>query len=240
VDSKLVAMPGRPVARRGAQRSSRHIEENRVLREQRGDRRLRFTNTQRRRLAMRVEPSADAPMEQLAGLVTPDTILRWYRERIAKQYDGTAQRRGGSPGTATSLQRLVVQFATENPSWVTRGSVALRNLGYELGRNTIKRILVEHGLDPAPECDKTMPWKTFLKAHFGVIAATDFFAVEVLTPSAKSIWSSGEWIHSGVSSVASARTASTSPALYRFHSSRIASERIVKPGCAITLCRSGL
>jgi hypothetical protein len=26
-----------------------------------------------------------------------------------------------------------------------------------------------------------MPWKTFLKAHFGMIAATDFFAVEVLT-----------------------------------------------------------
>jgi hypothetical protein len=26
-----------------------------------------------------------------------------------------------------------------------------------------------------------MPWKTFLKAHFGVIAATDFFTVEVLT-----------------------------------------------------------
>ena len=26
-----------------------------------------------------------------------------------------------------------------------------------------------------------MPWKTFLKAHFGVIAATDFFTVEALT-----------------------------------------------------------
>ena len=26
-----------------------------------------------------------------------------------------------------------------------------------------------------------MPWKTFLRAHFGVIAATDFFSVEVLT-----------------------------------------------------------
>jgi hypothetical protein len=26
-----------------------------------------------------------------------------------------------------------------------------------------------------------MPWSTFLKAHFGVLAATDFFSVEVLT-----------------------------------------------------------
>jgi putative transposase len=34
---------------------------------------------------------------------------------------------------------------------------------------------------PAPKRGKTMPWKTFLKAHFGVIAATDFFSIEVLT-----------------------------------------------------------
>jgi hypothetical protein len=77
---------------------------------------------------------------------------------------------------------LVVQFATENPSWgYTRIRGALRNLGHEVGRNTIKRILREYGLDPAPKRGKTMPWKTFLKAHFGVIAATDFFTVEALT-----------------------------------------------------------
>jgi hypothetical protein len=35
-------------------------EENRVLREQVGNRRLRFTDAQRRRLAARAEPSADA------------------------------------------------------------------------------------------------------------------------------------------------------------------------------------
>jgi hypothetical protein len=121
-------------------------------------------------------------LDRLAGLVSPDTILRWYRELIAKKYDGAAQRGGSRPGTAPSLQRLAVRFATENPSWgYTRIRGALRNLGHELGRNTIKRILAEHGLQPAPKRGKTMPWKAFLKAHFGVIAATDFFAVEVLT-----------------------------------------------------------
>ncbi|HET9626388.1 MAG TPA: hypothetical protein VFP84_33735, partial [Kofleriaceae bacterium] len=157
-------------------------EENRVLREQLGDRRLRFTNAQRRRLAVKGRAIGRRTLEQLGGLVTPDTILRWYRELIAKKYDGTAQRRGGSPGTATSLQHLVVQFATENPSWgYTRIRGALRNLGHDLGRNTIKRILSKHGVEPAPKRGKAMSWKTFLKAHFGVIAATDFFAVEVLT-----------------------------------------------------------
>jgi hypothetical protein len=99
-------------------------EENRVLREQLGGRRLRFTDAQRRRLAAKGRAVGRRTLDQLAGLVTPDTILRWYRELIAKKYDGTAQRQGGRRGTATSLQRLVVQFATENPSWVTRGFVA--------------------------------------------------------------------------------------------------------------------
>jgi transposase InsO family protein len=157
-------------------------EENRVLREQLGGRRLRFTDAQRRRLASKGRLVGRRALEQLAGLVTPDTILRWYREFIAKKYDGASRRQGGRPGTATSLQRLVVQFAAENPSWgYTRIRGALSNLGHELGRNTLKRILVEQGLDPAPKRGKTMPWKTFLKAHRGVIAATDFFTVEVLT-----------------------------------------------------------
>jgi transposase InsO family protein len=157
-------------------------EENRVLREQLGCRRLHFTDAQRRRLAAKGQALGRRVLDQLGGLVTPDTILRWYRELIANKYDGTAGRRGGRSGTAASLQRLVVQFATENPRWgYTRLRGALGNLGHKLGRNTIKRILAEHGIGPAPKRGKTMPWKTFLKAHFGVIAATDFFTVEVLT-----------------------------------------------------------
>ena len=109
-------------------------------------------------------------------------MLRRYRELIARKYDGSSRRGTGRPATAPSLQQLVVQFASENPNWgYTRLLGALRNLGHELGRNTIKRILKEHSLEPAPSRAKRMPWKTFLKAHLGVIAATDFFSVEVLT-----------------------------------------------------------
>ena len=110
-------------------------EENRILREQLGGRRLRFTDSQRRRLAAKGRAIGRRALEQLAGLVTPDTILRWYRELIAKKYDGSSRRQGGCSGTADSLQRLVVQFATENPRWgYTRIRGALRNLGHELGR----------------------------------------------------------------------------------------------------------
>jgi hypothetical protein len=45
----------------------------------------------------------------------------------------------------------------------------------------MQRILKEHGIEPPPFRGRTMPWKTFLKAHWGAIAAADFFSVEVLT-----------------------------------------------------------
>ena len=58
---------------------------------------------------------------------------------------------------------------------------ALHNLGITVDRNTVKRILSEHGIDPAPERRTGTPWKTFLEAHWEALAALDFFTVEVLT-----------------------------------------------------------
>jgi putative transposase len=98
------------------------------------------------------------------------------------QYDGSRKRRPGRRTPPHELRQLVARFARENPTWgYTRLRGALQNLGHHIGRNTIKRILAEHGLEPAPERGKRMPWKTFLKAHFGEMAAIDFFTVEVLT-----------------------------------------------------------
>src|SRR4030095_14802325 len=70
--------------------------------------------------------------------------------------------------------------ASDNPRWgYTRIQGALANLGYTVGRNTIKRILAENGIDPAGR--RPTSWKTFLRAHWGAIAATDFFTIEVIT-----------------------------------------------------------
>jgi transposase InsO family protein len=157
-------------------------EENRVLRQQLGGGKLRFTDEQRRHLAVKGRVLGRRVLDELTGLVTPDTILRWYRELIAAKYDGAARRGAGRPGTASSVRKLVVRFAAENPTWgYTRIRGALRNLGHVLARTMIKRILLEHGLEPAPSRGSRMPWGTFLKAHLGSLAATDFFTVEVLT-----------------------------------------------------------
>ena len=58
---------------------------------------------------------------------------------------------------------------------------ALNNLGYDIGRTTVQRILAEHGIEPAPRRKREYSWATFIKAHLGAIAGMDFFTVEVMT-----------------------------------------------------------
>ncbi len=69
------------------------MEENRVLRQQLGRRRLRLTRDQRRRLAVKGKILGRKILSQVAGIVTPDTILRWYRKLVARKYDGSKKRR---------------------------------------------------------------------------------------------------------------------------------------------------
>jgi putative transposase len=157
-------------------------EENRVLREQLGDRRLRFNDDQRRRLAVRAKGLGRRLLVEVATLVTPDTLLAWHRKLIAQKYDGSAQRGPGRPRIAGEIEALVVRLAEENRDWgYRRLQGALSHLGHELARSTIAAILARHGLEPAPERNRKTTWKEFLARHWELIVAADFFTVEVWT-----------------------------------------------------------
>jgi transposase InsO family protein len=158
------------------------LEENRVLRAAEGSRRLRITDDQRRRLAVKGKVLGRRRLADVAGIVTPDTILRWYRRLVAKKYDGAKRRRPGRPSTKPDIAAIVVRMATENPTWgYTRIRGGLKGVGHDVARNTIKAILKDHGIEPAPERGAKTSWKTFLAAHWDGLAAADFFTVEVLT-----------------------------------------------------------
>ena len=158
------------------------IEENRVLREQLGGRRLGLDDQQRRRLALRGKVLGRKKLSEVASIVTPDTILRWYRQLVARRYDGSGHRGSGRPRKRGEPALLVLRMARENPSWgYTRIRDGLYQLGHEISRSTVKRILLEHGLEPAPERSRTNSWESFLRRHLGAIVAVDFFTVEVLT-----------------------------------------------------------
>ena len=158
-------------------------EENRVRREQLGPGRLRFTDAQRRRLAAQATRLGRRVRRDLHTLVTPDTLLRWHRQLIARQYDGRGRCGPGRPRVMDTIRRLIVRMATENREWGdTRIRGALGNLGHQVARGPIANVLKERGLEPAPERKKRTTWRELLAAHWDVLAAADFFTVEVWTP----------------------------------------------------------
>lgn len=158
------------------------LAENAVYKEHFAAKRLRLTDAQRRRLAVKAKAVGRAGLGKFATIATPDTILRWYRKLVAQKYDSSRHRRPGRPRIRVDVAALIVCMANDNPSWgYTRIRGALAVLGMFVGRSTIQRVLADHGIEPAPERSKHTRWGTFLRAHWGAIAATDFFSVEVLT-----------------------------------------------------------
>ena len=87
-------------------------EENKVLREQLGGRRLRLTDEQRRRLAAKAKGLGRRALAAVATIVTPETLLAWHRKLIARKYDGTASRGPGRPRTKDQIESLVVPSRT--------------------------------------------------------------------------------------------------------------------------------
>ncbi len=157
-------------------------EENRVLREQLGDKRLRFSDDQRRRLAAKAKGLGRKILAEVATIVTPETLLAWHRKLISQKYDGSGKRGPGRPRTAGETENLVMRMAEENRDWGHRRiQGALSNLGHEMARSTIAVILKRHGIEPAPERSRKTTWNEFLRQHWELIAATDFFTVEVWT-----------------------------------------------------------
>ena len=119
--------------------SQRHLqaidylrEENRVLSEQLGGRRLRLNDDHRRRLASKAKGLGRKLLAEVATIVTPETLLAWHRRLIAQKYDGSGQRGPGRPRLPGKIEALVVRMAEENRDWgYRRIQGALSNLGHE-------------------------------------------------------------------------------------------------------------
>jgi putative transposase len=151
-------------------------EENRVLKA-RLEGRLRFDDQERRRVAELGHRLGRRWLAAVATIVTPDTLLRWHRELVARKWT-YAGGRGRPPGVQARIRALVLRMATENPMWgYTRIQGALQNLGHQVGRSTIARIVKTAGMPPSRE--RPMTWRTFVRAHWPALLAADFFTTEV-------------------------------------------------------------
>ncbi len=129
------------------------VEENRVLKGQLRGRRLRLSDDERRRLALKGKALGRSVLEKVAGIVTPDTIMGWYRRLIARKWDYSLRRKKpGRPRVETEISDLVLRMARDNSRWgYTRIKGALAHLGHEVSRGTTANILKKNGIEPAYE-----------------------------------------------------------------------------------------
>jgi putative transposase len=108
--------------------------------------------------------------------VSPQCLLRWHRELVARKW--TYRRRSpGRPPLDPALRELVLRLGRENPSWgCVRIQGELRELGIRVGATTIRSMLRRSGFAPAPR--RGPSWSEFLCAQAHGMVACDFFTVE--------------------------------------------------------------
>jgi len=79
------------------------------------------------------------------------------------------------------IVNLVIRFKEENPRW---GYQKIRDqivcLGYKISKSSVKNILIENGYDPEPDLTVRSTWHEFIKSHWEVLAACEFFTIELL------------------------------------------------------------
>ena len=66
-------------------------EENKILREKLGGKRLLLTDSQRRRLAILGKKLGREFLGQVCCAFSPDTLLKWHRKLVANKYDGSVR-----------------------------------------------------------------------------------------------------------------------------------------------------
>jgi len=95
------------------------LEEIRVLKEIHG-KRPRFSDAQRRRLAAKAKKLRYGRLKEIVNIATPQTLLRWFRNLVAKKYDSSGNRRVERPSTREEIVELVLKMAKENGGGGTR------------------------------------------------------------------------------------------------------------------------
>ena len=118
-------------------------------------------------------------LEQVANIVTPDTIPRWHRVLIAAKWDYSEHsKKIGRPAISAGVVELVLRMARENPSWgFDRIQGALANLGHLISDKSVGNILKAHGIDPAPDRKRQSTWKSFPQCHWDVVGSKKWCVV---------------------------------------------------------------
>ena len=103
-------------------------------------------------------------------LVTSGTVLRWLRRLVRKKQ--TYPNRTARPLVSAEIAALIERLATENAPWgYQRIQGELLKLGHRVGASTIRRILKDLRIPPAPKRCTDTTWWQFLHGQAATILA---------------------------------------------------------------------
>jgi hypothetical protein len=132
--------------------------ENVILKEKIGKKRIILSDQQRRTLAVLAKKISRKALDEICGIFSPETLLKWHRDLIARKYDGSKCRKYGRPQISDELRKLIIKLARQNRGWgYPRIQGQLKYLGYKVSASTIANILNKEGLEPQPDRQRRGP-----------------------------------------------------------------------------------
>ena len=172
----------RRAARTRTRKSSRCATSSWSRSAQLGPGRVRFTPSDRALLAALLHRLPGNVLKRLHLAVRPDTVLRWHRDLVARRDARRSRPRSpGRPRTVRSIRVLVLRLVRESPGWgYRRVHGELLALGVKVAASTVREILHEAGIDPAPERGSAT-WAGFLRSQAEALLACDFFETVTLS-----------------------------------------------------------
>lgn len=108
--------------------------------------------------------------------VKPETFVGWHRRAFGMFWRWKS--RGGRPRSPKNIRRLIVEMATNNPTWGQErvaDELSLK-LGILVSPRTVRAYWPEH-LDTRPRRVSTQRWMTFVRNHANSMIACDFATV---------------------------------------------------------------
>ncbi len=130
------------------------------------------------RFILSVLCSISGRVENHLCIVKPETLLKWQRVFIKKQWT-FKRNKPGRPALTKQFKQLILQMKKDNFLWGSRRiSGELKKLGIDIHYTTVYRVIQtfrKNGFIKPSGC-----WEKFLKSHWESLFATDLFTIDSL------------------------------------------------------------
>lgn len=114
-------------------------------------------------------------------LFQPETVFNWHRQLVRRKWTYKQKSNVGRPPTKQEIKRLIVQLALENDWGYDKIEGELIKLGIVVSPTTIRNVLKENGIKPAPVRAGSIGWKTLMCHYKEQLLACDFFTIETIS-----------------------------------------------------------